>query len=89
MVLYDYRCPQCGKAVEVNLTMAQAGKVGVACPTCGCDMSRVYQAPPVHFGSGFPGNDMKKRRQYAKEQDANEKAHKVQNPQELRRSLRG
>ncbi len=88
MVVYDYRCPQCGKVAEVNLPMAKAGKASVACPTCGAEMNRVYQAPPVHFGSGFPGNDMKKRRQYAREQEANERQHRVESPQELKRNLR-
>lgn len=88
MVVYDYRCPQCGKQVEVNLPMSAAGQARIACPSCGADMSRVYQAAPVHFGSGFPGNDMKKRRQYAKEQESNERQHRVENPQELKRSLR-
>jgi len=84
-MIYEYRCPQCGKESEVNHGMTEDPQV--ACPSCGCDMNRRITGGQgtIFKGSGFPGNDMKKKASYAKAQDKNEDEFGAKKPWELMR----
>ena len=69
MPLYDYKCKACEERHEIIHGMDDERPT--TCPSCGEEaLVRVLHAPPVQFGPGFPGNDMKKKdaswRQYVK-----------------------
>ena len=83
MAIYEYKCGWCGKEVTVNHPMTEDPEV--ACPTCGTSMNRkITGGQGVIFkGPGFPGNDMKKKDAYAKEQEKNEKESRTKRPWEL------
>lgn len=51
MPTYDYECPGEGEVKELQLPVNHDTP---KCDTCGVDMIRIYNAPPIHFkGSGF------------------------------------
>ena len=56
MPLYDYRCTECGREVEV---MHSIGATGPAtCETCGAAMRKALSSPAIHFkGSGWAKKD--------------------------------
>lgn len=60
MPLYDFKCPQCGKEVD----LFQSSKAPMpACPTCGCEMDKQISKPGgFEFkGSGFYATDYKNK----------------------------
>lgn len=59
MPLYDYKCVQCGKVIEVRHGFDDGHDA--PCPTCGGELKRVFSAAPIVFkGSGFYVNDSRK-----------------------------
>jgi putative FmdB family regulatory protein len=60
MPLYDYRCTQCGNAVEVRHGFDDTH--AEPCPACGGAMSRVFNPAPILFkGSGFYVTDSRSK----------------------------
>jgi putative FmdB family regulatory protein len=60
MPLYDYKCAQCGKIVEVRHGFNE--RHGEPCPACGGSLARVFNPAPIVFkGSGFYVTDSRKR----------------------------
>lgn len=56
MPLYDYRCADCGRLIEVMHGINDAGPD--ACAECGGTMHKVLSAPAIHFkGSGWAKKD--------------------------------
>jgi putative FmdB family regulatory protein len=60
MPLYDYKCAECGRTVEIrhgfNETPAEA------CAACGGRLVRVFNPAPIVFkGSGFYVTDSRKK----------------------------
>lgn len=59
MPLYDYRCTQCGKTLEVRHGFNESHSV--PCPACNGALARVFNPAPIVFkGSGFYVNDSRK-----------------------------
>jgi putative FmdB family regulatory protein len=53
MATYEYRCAKDNSYVVMTRSIDDRDK-SVPCPECNSDMSRIYNATPVHFkGSGF------------------------------------
>lgn len=82
-MIYQYRCQLCGKEVEVNHGMTEDPEV--SCPTCGSEMTRRITggAGTIFKGSGFPGNDMKKKERYFREQQKTEAEMQTKKPWEV------
>lgn len=56
MPIYEYRCSQCGREVEVMHAIGEAGPT--ACEACGGAMRKSLSLPAVHFkGSGWAKKD--------------------------------
>jgi putative FmdB family regulatory protein len=56
MPLYDYRCAECGRLIEVMHGINDAGPD--ACVECGGKMHKVLSPPAIHFkGSGWAKKD--------------------------------
>jgi len=56
MPLYDYRCTECGREVEVRHGIHGTGPE--ICETCGGVMRKALSSPAVHFkGSGWAKKD--------------------------------
>ena len=56
MPIYDYRCQECGREVEVIHGIDAAGPT--TCKTCGGAMRKALSAPAIHFkGSGWAKKD--------------------------------
>jgi putative FmdB family regulatory protein len=56
MPLYDYRCTECGREVEVMHGIDGHGPA--TCETCGGAMRKALSTPAVHFkGSGWAKKD--------------------------------
>ncbi len=56
MPLYDYRCTDCGREVEVSHGIHAAGPA--TCESCGGPMRKALSAPAIHFkGSGWAKKD--------------------------------
>lgn len=52
MPLYDYKCTQCGKIVEVRHGFDESHNG--SCPSCGAALQRIFNPAPIVFkGSGF------------------------------------
>ena len=47
MPLYDYGCPSCGNAQEVQHAMSEIGKIEVKCDNCGEVMKKQLSAPSL------------------------------------------
>jgi len=73
MPIYDFRCEKCQMEHEYVLGMNEPRPQ--TCDFCGGKLHRIFQAAPVLFGPGFPGNDLKKRDKYTRESLENEKKH--------------
>jgi putative FmdB family regulatory protein len=59
MPLYDYKCAQCGKIVEVRHGFDESHDG--SCPACGSPLQRVFNPAPIVFkGSGFYVTDTRK-----------------------------
>lgn len=82
-MIYEYVCPNCSAEEEVNHGMDEVPTI--RCSKCGHVMSRrITGGQGIIFkGPGFPGNDMKKKDQYFKEQERNEKESRTKRPWEL------
>lgn len=58
MARYDYRCNKCGEVFEVEHGMMEHPEV--ACPSCGAEASKVFNASGIKFsGSGFYNTDQR------------------------------
>ena len=56
MPLYDYRCIECGREVEVMHGIHDSGPA--TCETCGGTMRKALSPPAIHFkGSGWAKKD--------------------------------
>jgi putative FmdB family regulatory protein len=56
MPVYDYRCADCGREVEVSHGIHAAGPS--TCESCGGPMRKALSAPAIHFkGSGWAKKD--------------------------------
>jgi putative FmdB family regulatory protein len=56
MPLYDYRCTECAREIEVMHGIDGAGPT--ACEHCGGAMRKALSAPAIHFkGSGWAKKD--------------------------------
>jgi putative FmdB family regulatory protein len=56
MPLYDYRCTECGREVEVMHGIDGHGPT--TCETCGGAMRKALSTPAIHFkGSGWAKKD--------------------------------
>lgn len=56
MPVYDYRCADCGREVEVTHGIHDAGPS--ACESCGGPMRKALSTPAIHFkGSGWAKKD--------------------------------
>jgi putative FmdB family regulatory protein len=56
MPLYDYRCTECGREVEVMHGIDGHGPA--TCETCGGAMRKALSTPAIHFkGSGWAKKD--------------------------------
>ena len=56
MPLYDYRCTECGREVEVMHGIYASGPE--ACESCGGAMRKALSTPAIHFkGSGWAKKD--------------------------------
>jgi putative FmdB family regulatory protein len=56
MPIYDYRCTDCGREVEVSHGIHAAGPA--TCESCGGTMRKALSAPAIHFkGSGWAKKD--------------------------------
>jgi putative FmdB family regulatory protein len=59
MPLYDYKCTQCGKVIEVRHGFNESH--ADPCPACGGALQRVFSAAPIVFkGSGYYITDSRK-----------------------------
>ena len=59
MARYDYRCPACGTAFEVEHPMSEHPVI--ACPKCGAEANQVFGTSGIVFkGSGFYNTDQRK-----------------------------
>jgi putative FmdB family regulatory protein len=59
MPLYDYRCTQCGRTLEVRHGFNES--YNEPCPACNGALARVFNPAPIVFkGSGFYVNDSRK-----------------------------
>lgn len=82
-MIYEYVCPKCHAEEEVHHGMTETPEI--RCVNCGNVMSRRITGGQgtIFKGPGFPGNDMKKKDAYAKEQEKNEKESRTKRPWEL------
>ena len=64
MPIYDFRCGKCCREMSVQLGMNDPRPKRCL---CGGPLLRIFHSAPVHFGPGFPGNDLKKREKYTRE----------------------
>lgn len=82
-MIYEYVCPKCHAEEEVHHGMTETPEI--RCVNCGNVMSRKITGGQgtIFKGPGFPGNDMKKKDAYAKEQEKNEKESRTKRPWEL------
>ena len=49
--LYEYQCPQCGR-FELIRKFSDAPLL--TCPTCGCEVQKLFSAPAIQFkGTGW------------------------------------
>ena len=56
MPIYDYRCSECGRVVEVIHAIGAEGPS--ACEVCGGAMRKALSSPAIHFkGSGWAKKD--------------------------------
>jgi putative FmdB family regulatory protein len=56
MPVYDYRCTDCGRVVEVTHGIHDTGPA--VCEACGGAMRKALSAPAIHFkGSGWAKKD--------------------------------
>ena len=56
MPLYDYRCTECGREVEVMHGIHESGPA--TCEDCGGAMRKALSPPAIHFkGSGWAKKD--------------------------------
>lgn len=56
MPLYDYRCKECDRVVEVMHGIHESGPE--TCETCGGAMRKLLSTPAIHFkGSGWAKKD--------------------------------
>ncbi len=56
MPLYDYRCTECGREVEIRHGIDGHGPA--TCETCGGSMRKALSTPAIHFkGSGWAKKD--------------------------------
>ena len=44
MPIYEKKCPECGKVLEVILAIKDMNEV-IQCPVCGCDMVHLQSCP--------------------------------------------
>ena len=59
MARYDYRCPACGTAFEVEHPMSEHPVI--TCPECGAEANQVFGTSGIVFkGSGFYNTDQRK-----------------------------
>ncbi|MBV8117905.1 MAG: FmdB family transcriptional regulator [Candidatus Eremiobacteraeota bacterium] len=59
MPLYEYKCAQCGKHIEVRHGFNERHRE--PCPACGGTLTRVFNPSPIVFkGSGFYATDSRK-----------------------------
>lgn len=59
MARYDYRCPTCGAAFEVEHPMSEHPVI--TCPECGAEANQVFGTSGIVFkGSGFYNTDQRK-----------------------------
>jgi putative FmdB family regulatory protein len=57
MPTYEYACIECDESMEITRGFKDPESVP-PCPSCGYNMSRVYNAPGIQFkGSGFYKTD--------------------------------
>lgn len=82
-MIYEYVCPNCALHEVIDHGMTENPEI--RCTGCGEKMLRKITggAGTVFKGTGFPGNDMKKKDAYAKEQERNEKESRTKRPWEL------
>lgn len=74
MPLYDYQCAKCGHVVEVRHGFDDL--YAEPCPTCGGELSRVFNPAPIVFkGSGFYVTDSRTKSS-AKESGSKESTSK-------------
>lgn len=58
MPTYEFECPGGGDTVEVVIPLDRVVPSNIPCPTCGCEMNRVWNSPGVVFNAqGFYSTD--------------------------------
>lgn len=82
-MIYEYVCPNCSTEEVINHGMTESPDV--RCAKCGHVMGRRITGGQgtIFKGAGFPGNDMKKKDQYFKEQEKHEREARTKKPWEL------
>jgi putative FmdB family regulatory protein len=56
MPIYEYRCKECGKQIEV---LIRSEKEAPSCPNCSStQMERLISAPQVRMGSSSPSGEL-------------------------------